>query len=115
MAETGSHPTTPPRSQPHAASATLETPATVGRHAVPRFEFDVQVEKVDAETGVIVEERKMEWDEMNQKSVALLLTLPGWYQIWFNNATGTILETNKKLRTALAEKEAKITKNKEVG
>ena len=58
-------------------------------------------------TGIMVEEMQMECDEMTQKSLALLLTLPGWYQTWINTATETMLEKSKKLRTALAEKEAK--------
>ena len=108
VTEPDSHPITLPRSQPHVTSATPETPATVGGGAPPGFEFEFQVEKVDADTGMVVEERKMEWDEITQKSLALLPSLPGWYQTWFNTATGTMLEKNERLKTALAEKEAQV-------
>ena len=114
VAEPDSHPTTPPRSQPHATSATTKTPATVGWGAPPGFEFEFHVEKVDAKTVMVVEEKKMEWDEMTQKSLALLLTLPGWYQTWFNTATGTMLEKNEKLRTTLAQKKAKVERMKKL-
>ena len=72
------------------------------------------MEKVDAKTVMVVEEKKMEWDEMTQKSLALLLTLPGWYQTWFNTATGTMLEKNEKLRTTLAQKKAKVKRMKKL-
>ena len=114
VAEPDSHPITPPQSQPHATSATPETPATVGGGAPPGFEFEFQVEKVDGDTGMVVEERKMEWDEMTQKSLALLPSLPGWYQTWFNTATGTMLEKNERLKTALAEKEAQVQRLKKL-
>ena len=96
VAEPDSYPSTPPRSQPHATSATPETPATVGRGAPPGFEFEFQVEKVDADIGMVVEETQMVWDEMTQKSLALLPSLPGWYQTWFNTAMGTMLEKNER-------------------
>ena len=108
------HPITRPRSQPHATSATPETPTTVGGGAPPGFEFEFQVEKVDADTGMVVEERKMEWNEMTQKSLALLPSLPGWYQTWFNTATGTMLEKNERLKTVLAEKEAQVQRLKKL-
>ena len=107
VAKPDSHPTAPPRSQPHATSATTGSPVTVGGGAPPRFEFEFQVEKVDVKTGIMVEERQVECDEITQKSLGLLLTLPAWYQTWINTATETMLEKSKKLRTALAEKEAK--------
>ena len=49
---------------------------------------------------------------MTQKSLALLPTLPGWYQTWSNTTTETMLVKNEKLRTALAEKEAKVERMK---
>ena len=80
VAEPDSHPTTPPRSQPHATSVTPETPATVGRGAPSGFGIEFQVEKVEGKTGMMVEERKMEWDEITKKGLALLQTLPGWFK-----------------------------------
>ena len=58
-AEPDSHLTTSPRSQPHTTSATPKIPANVGGGALPLFEFEFQVEKVDSKTGMVVEARNM--------------------------------------------------------
>ena len=73
MAEPDSHPTTPPRTQPLATSATAETPATIGGGGPPGFEFEFQLENVDPTTGMMVEGHRMAWDEMTQESTALYL------------------------------------------
>ena len=72
------------------------------------------MKKVDAKTGMIVEEGNMEWDEMTHKSFVLLPTVSSWYQTWLKIATGTMLEKNEEMRTALAEKEAKIERMKKL-
>ena len=61
-----------------------------------------------------MEERKMEWDEMTQKRLTLPPTLSGWYQTCFNTMTGIMLEKNGKLRTGLAEREAKVKRMKKL-
>ena len=114
MAEPDSHPTTLPRTQPLATSATPETPATVGGGAPPGFEFEFQLENVDPTTGMMGEGHRMAWDEITQERTALLLTLPDWFQAWFGTVTRSLRTRCKKLETALAEKEAQAKRIKKL-
>ena len=114
VAEPDSHPTTPPRTQPHATSAIPETPATIGGGAPPGFEFEFQLENVDPTTGMMVEGHRMAWDEMTQESTALLLTLPDWFQAWFCTASKSMRTKCMKLETALAENEAQVQRLKKL-
>ena len=107
-AEPDSHPTTAPQTQLPAISAIPETPITVGGGALPGIQFEFQVEEVDARTCMVVEGRKIEWEEMGKESTALLLTLPGWFQTWFDTVTRTLLEKNEKLKSVLAARDEQI-------
>ena len=80
MAEPDRQATTPPWTQPHTNSTTPETPATIGGGALPGFEFEFQLVNLDATTGMMTEGHRMAWDGITEESMALLLTLPDWFQ-----------------------------------